>query len=97
MARVKLAARAGADLARLTEFLLQDHPEAAVATFDVVTSAVDVLVSHPLIGRPLEAGLRELVISRGKSGYVALYEFRELEDIVIVLAIRHQREAGYED
>ena len=97
MARVKLAARAGADLARLAGFLLQDNPEAAVATFDVITSAVDVLESHLLIGRPLETGLRELVISRGKSGYVALYEFRELEDTVFVLAIRHQREVGYED
>ena len=97
MARVKLAARAGADLARLAEFLLQDNPVAAVATFDMITSAVDVLESHPLIGRPLETGLRELVISRGKSGYVALYEFRELEDTVFVLAIRHQREVGYED
>lgn len=97
MAQIKLAARAEADLARLAEFLLRDNPGAAVATFDVTTSAVDVLESHPLIGRPLESGMRELVISRGRSGYVALYEFRELEDTVFVLAIRHQRKAGYED
>lgn len=97
MAQIKLAARAEADLTRLAEFLLQDNPEAAVSTFAVIASALDVLGSHPLIGRPLVAGLRELVISRGGSGYVALYEFREFEDIVIVLAIRHQREAGYGD
>lgn len=97
MAQIKLAARAEADLARVAEFLLQDNPGAAVATFDVITSAVDVLESHPLIGRTIETGLRELVISRGRSGYVALYEFRDYEDIVIVLAIRHQREVGFED
>ncbi len=84
-------------MARLAEFLVRDNPGAAVATFDVITSAVDALESHPLIGRRIETGLRELVSSRGRSGYVALYEFREFEDIVVVLAIRHQREAGYED
>jgi plasmid stabilization system protein ParE len=54
--------------------------------------AVEVLARHPLIGRSVEHGLRELVISRGKSGYVALYDFREPQDAVLVLAIRHQRE-----
>jgi plasmid stabilization system protein ParE len=39
--------------------------------------------------------LRELVISRGRTGYVALYSFEEDQDAVLVLAIRHQREAGY--
>jgi len=50
-----------------------------------------------LIGRPVEYGLREFVISRGKSGYVALYDFREREDAVLILAIRHQRELGRAD
>jgi plasmid stabilization system protein ParE len=48
-----------------------------------------------LIGRPLETKLRELVISRGRSGYVALYSFEQVYDAVLILAIRHQREAGY--
>jgi plasmid stabilization system protein ParE len=39
--------------------------------------------------------LRELVISRGRTGYVALYSFEEDRDAVLILAIRHQREAGY--
>jgi len=39
--------------------------------------------------------LRELVISRGCTGYVALYRFEEDQDAVLILAIRHQREAGY--
>jgi plasmid stabilization system protein ParE len=57
--------------------------------------AIDVLRTHPLIGRPVEHGLRELVISRGRSGYLALYTYDEPGDRVIVHAIRHQREAGY--
>lgn len=50
-----------------------------------------------MIGRPVEEDLRELVISRGKSGYVALYGFFETEDVVLVVAVRHQREAGFSE
>jgi hypothetical protein len=45
----------------------------------------------------VEGGRNELPISRGKTGYVALYRYNELLDTVFVLAIRHQREAGYSD
>jgi mRNA-degrading endonuclease RelE of RelBE toxin-antitoxin system len=39
--------------------------------------------------------LRELPISYGDAGYVALYRFDPDTDAVYVLAFRHQREAGY--
>jgi plasmid stabilization system protein ParE len=39
--------------------------------------------------------LRELVISYGRTGYVALYRVAARGDRVEILAIRHQREAGY--
>lgn len=50
-----------------------------------------------LIGRPAEAGLCGLLISRGRSGHVALYEYRAATDEVVVYRIRHQREAGFEE
>jgi plasmid stabilization system protein ParE len=53
------------------------------------------LARHPFIGRQVEDGLRELVISQGKTGYVALYSVEAEYDAVLVLAIRHQREAGW--
>jgi hypothetical protein len=40
-------------------------------------------------------GLRELLISYGKISYVALYSYEQRQDVVLVLAMRHQREAGY--
>jgi hypothetical protein len=43
----------------------------------------------------VQDNFRELIISRGKTGYIALYEYDETADVVLVLAIRHQREAGY--
>ena len=56
---------------------------------------MEVLAQHPLIGRPVEGELRELVISFGGTGYVALYRFVSSENRVRVLAIRRQRELDY--
>ena len=95
MARLIYSARALADLERLTDFLVETDPPAALATIELIEEAVAVLRRHPLIGRPVETELRELVISRGRSGYVALYSFEQVYDAVLILAIRHQREAGH--
>ncbi len=95
MAIIAYAPGALSDLERLADFLLEAHPAEAVEIMGLITSAVEMLKNHPLVGRPVESGLRELVISRGKTGYLALYRFEEHRDRVLVLAIRHQREAGY--
>lgn len=95
MAQIRYAARARADFQRIVDFLVLSDPAAASTTVELIVSAVEALMFHPLLGRPVEAGLRELVISRGRSGYLALYRFDDRRDHVLVLAIRHQREAGY--
>jgi plasmid stabilization system protein ParE len=48
-----------------------------------------------LLGRPLHGDIRELVISYGRTGYVALYRFVVGRDEVRILAMRHQRELGF--
>ncbi|HZZ91224.1 MAG TPA: type II toxin-antitoxin system RelE/ParE family toxin [Usitatibacter sp.] len=85
------------DVERLADFLARDDPASAAATFDLIETAVGMLSAHPLVGRRVAGELRELVISRGHTGYVALYEYHQPFDRVIVRAIRHQREAGFED
>lgn len=95
MARLAYSGHALADLERLTDFLIETDLVAAVETIGLIEEAVELLIRHPLIGRPIEHGLRELVISRGRTGYIALYSFEEDQDAVLILAIRHQREAGY--
>lgn len=95
MARLVYSSRALADLERLADFLRESDPTAAAETIGLIEEAVTLLKRHPLIGRPAEHGLRELVISRGRTGYVALYSHEEAHDSVLILAIRHQREAGY--
>lgn len=95
MARLIYSLRAFADLDRLTDFLLEADAVAAGETVDLIAEAVAVLERHPLIGRPVDGAIRELIISRGKTGYVALYGHEPEHDAVLILAIRHQREAGY--
>ena len=95
MARLIYSERALADLERLTDFLIEINPMLAAETVELIEEAVNLLNRHPLVGRPVEHGLRELLISRGHSGYVALYSLEENHDAVLILAIRHQREAGY--
>lgn len=95
MARLIYSSRAFNDLERLTDFLIDTDPVAASETVDLIAEAVSILKRHPHIGRPVEDNLRELVISRGKTGYVALYSLETEHDTVLILAIRHQRESGF--
>jgi plasmid stabilization system protein ParE len=60
-----------------------------------IHSAVENLATHPFVGRRVEGDVRELVISYGATGYIALYSFDIQHDQVRVLALRHQREIGY--
>jgi len=85
------------DLERIFEFNFGRDPATALDHIDKVRSALVILDTHPEIGRPLSRGstLRELVISHGKTGYIALYEYSPVEKLVRIVAIRHQREAGY--
>jgi plasmid stabilization system protein ParE len=95
LTRLVLSPAAFRDIDRLTDFLLESDPAAAGDTAALLISGLRVLRQHPLIGRSVESGYRELIISRGDTGYVALYQFDAENDLVIVLTIRHQREAGH--
>ncbi len=95
MARIVLAEGALDDLERILSHLVESGVEDAGERVADIVSAIDVLARHPLIGRPAPPALRELVIGRSTRGYLALYRFEELDDIVVVLAFRGQREAGY--
>jgi plasmid stabilization system protein ParE len=74
---------------------LERAVEASAAVEKPICSAVENLASHPLVGRRIEDDLRELVISYGATGYIALYRFAVQRDEVRILALRHQREIGY--
>lgn len=93
MIRLEYSQKALADINRLVSFLVSTDISTALDTFNIIDDAIQVLKRHPDIGRVTGVtGKRELIISRGRTGYVAIYEFDKLTDIVVILAIKHQRE-----
>ncbi|HEX3761313.1 MAG TPA: type II toxin-antitoxin system RelE/ParE family toxin [Kofleriaceae bacterium] len=95
MARVVYSRNALANLEGAFRSLDALSAEAAVAAVDAIRSAIEMLEHHPLIGRIVEGTLRELVISFGRSGHLALYRFVPARREIRILAIRHQRELDY--
>ena len=95
MSRIELAPQVGEELERIFEHLDSHDVENIDARIREIIEAIDVLDNNPLIGRPVDADMTELVIGRRSRGYVALYRYVAEIDTVFVLAVRSQREAGY--
>jgi plasmid stabilization system protein ParE len=95
VATIVYSARSLSHLERAFEFLRKENPEAAVAAAQAIRSVIDTLGTHPLLGRRIHGNIRELVISYGATGYIALYRFLVPQDEIRILAIRHQREIGF--
>jgi plasmid stabilization system protein ParE len=84
------------DVDRLYRFLADKNPEAARRAAKSIREAMKIMRDQPGIGRPIadmEPGFREWLIPFGDSGYVSLYRFNG--ETAVMLAVRHQREAGY--
>ena len=87
-------ARHGLERAYL--FLAERSEEAAVAAIRAIREKALLLEQFPNAGRPaedLEPEQRELLIPFGGSGYVLIYAVSG--NTVQVLAVKHQKEAGY--
>lgn len=95
MARVEMSERALTDLERLFDFIAEEDPLRARKQLLSVRRALELLADHPLLGREAEEGRRELILSRGRFGYIAKYRWLPADDRVLILAVKHQREAGY--
>ena len=95
MSQVIFSAQVKIDFNRIFDFLFEHAPDSATTRIQAIVEAIEVLQSSPLIGRPAAYGQRELVISTGKSGYLALYRYDPAQDTVFVLAVRSQREREY--
>jgi plasmid stabilization system protein ParE len=95
VAQVVYSARSLEHIERAFQLLRDKHPAAALDAAAAIRSAVDNLAAHPLVSRRIEGELRKLIISYGRTGYVALYRFLIARDEVRILALRHQRELGF--
>jgi plasmid stabilization system protein ParE len=94
-AQVVYSENALGNIERAFNWLFDHDPDAAADAASAISEAVGILAHHPLLGRVVGGELHELVISFGKTGYVALYRFLPVRNEVRVLAIRHQRELDY--
>lgn len=97
--QVRFTEEAAADLERLYDFLLDaNHGDWSVAerALQAIRDALGLLERSPFSCRKAgdDAFLRELIVSFGASGYVALFDIDDSETVT-VLAVRHQREDDY--
>ena len=84
------------DVQRCHRFLASKNPDAASRVARAISEGMQTVAAYPGSGRPadkMNAAFREWLIPFGDSGYVVLYRFDG--DLAVVLAVRHQREAGY--
>jgi plasmid stabilization system protein ParE len=100
--RVEWTTDAQADIDRLFDFLLERELERDGGDLDLpqrtakaIRDSVSLLERHPFACRRADDDdfARELVVDFGSTGYVVL--FVVTGDQVAIIAVRHQREAGY--
>ena len=98
--RVRFTQDAQTDLDRLYTFILErDAGDWVVAerALDAIRNGITLLEISPFSCRKATPGntfLRELLISFGAAGYVALFEIEDGKTVTM-LAVRHQREDDY--
>ena len=96
MPRLRWSQAALLDVAHLHAFLAPKSRDTAKRTVKAIRQGVKALGKRPEIGRPVEElppEFREWVIEFGQGAYIALYHYDGEE--VVILAVRHGREAGY--
>jgi len=95
--RVRYTRGARDDLKRLFTFLAERDVAAARRARRAISKSMGLLAEFPWSCRKAKNDnpfLRELVVSFGSGGYVALFEIEDAHNITI-LAIRHQREDDF--
>ena len=84
------------DVQRLYRFLAPKNQDAAKRAVSAIRNGVNVLSLRPAMGRPvpdMDDEFRDWIIDFGDSGYVARYRLDASN--LIILAVRHQKEAGF--
>lgn len=96
MPRLIWSPAALSDVQRLYQFLSQKDEASAHRAIKTIRAGVKLLAHQPEAGRPIEGMetiFREWPVDFGSSGYSVLFGFDG--ETATILAVRHQREAGY--
>ena len=93
--KITVTPKAQNDLANLHNFIAQERPESARKAVQTIISAIDNLKDFPEIGREHGSikGLRFLYVAFGKSGYAITYRYAVGIPVIVVLKIKHGKEA----
>jgi len=97
MTRIELAPEVGDDFDRILNHLVQYNVDNPLLRIREIIEAINILENNPMIGRPAKNSKRELIIGRRSHGYVALYRYIFEIDTVLVLAVKNQKEVGYDE
>jgi plasmid stabilization system protein ParE len=95
--KVRFTPAASRDLQRLFDFLAERDLKAAKRARSAIAKGIEFLRTFPFSCRKASQEhpfLRELIISFGTNGYVALFEIEDSQTVTI-LAVRHQREEDF--
>ncbi len=97
MPRVIITENAALGLERCRLFLAEKDRSATIKAAQIIEKQFARLETEPESGRPVEnhMELRELIISFGNTGDIALYHHSIDTDSVLILAFRHQKEVGH--
>jgi plasmid stabilization system protein ParE len=91
---ILLSPDAALDVERLRTFLDQNNPDAARRALALIWIAIDRLQQFPAMGMPTKAaGIRQIVIRFGVSGYIVRYNIRADTKDILIMRIWHGREA----
>jgi len=96
MPRLRWTPQSIRDIVRIYDFLSPKSRDATKRAVKTIRQGLKLLGKFPEMGRPVEElpeEFRERVIDFVSGAYVVLYRYYGNE--VVILAIRHGREAGY--
>jgi plasmid stabilization system protein ParE len=92
MPQIIISAKATRDLNKIREYLLQFNSEAAQKAAATIIEATSQLLTHPMLGKPLEdiPEYRELIRPFVSGAYTIRY--RMDFDKIIIVGIKHSKE-----
>ena len=96
MIQIEFAQGVSEDLARTALHLLNHDVALAGERLDQIELGLRVLQHHPMIGRRFVGQHRELVLGHDSHGHVAKYRYLPERQMVLITALRAQRQRGYQ-
>jgi plasmid stabilization system protein ParE len=102
MAKVELTPGVLDKLEQIDRFYSGHGEAVADRARQTIFSSLRKIALHPSAGRPqvlfanpAYPSLREVVIPFGATGFIVLYRHDQDRDVIVILALKHQREAAY--